>query len=263
MDGQTVTTATAKRATGHRNFSCYFLYIYFQGNLSFGIRRGSKKKKFFSNVFEGIAYHPYYLYQPLKVYYAVRGKFCAFRLEYYGSLESIPPLSGTVDARFQSRTRFNMSLQALARYSIYKAKTRSVLARMLTFTDECDSITYTRDYFLPALSNTMTQYQTPSTLRTPETDLPNFVIGYRGSLDRIDWSSLRVMFDSVRTTSPFEQWKKKEAMKEILRCMITTRTHVNNMGILRYISYGLLTVRPDIRYCIFDNCSSPDSSDPD
>ena len=54
------------------------------GILSFGLQRTGVGMEFFPNVFEGITFHEAYETQPLCVYFAGRGKYQAYRFEYYG-----------------------------------------------------------------------------------------------------------------------------------------------------------------------------------
>ena len=203
--------------------------------MSFGIRRASRydKNDYFSNVFEGLLFPGEDDEQPLCMYMAARGKFLCFRIDYYGSLQCMPPPLGTFDSRFQKRTRFQISLVKLARHAITRARSRSLLAKMFEFTDACDSIQFTRDFFIPSLSNHMTAIQS----RYPRA--PGFILTYPGTMSTEDWQEARMIWSRIRFSNPYTRWKKKNVLRDALREFYLTRTHNNNVNLIRFLAYGL------------------------
>ena len=225
-----------------------------QGNLSFGISRHSKPMQYFANVFEGIKYDQVYDTQPICVYYACRGRFCAFSLEYYGCLETFPPLLGSIDARFKQRTRFQITLLKLARNAIHKTRANSFLAQVFKFVDEADSARYTRDYFIPQLSNVMTECQALYMFSLDPDSPINYLLNYPGTLIEEDWEEMKLMWARIKATPPFLRWKKKDPLREIVRELSAIQTHYNHPGLLRFLSFGLFNFRLPQHFCSHDQC---------
>ena len=213
------------------------LYNHSTGNLSFGIRRGSRYDKidYYPYLFEGLSksFTGDPDDQALCMYMASRGRYLAFRLEYLGSLQCLPPMVGTTDSRFQTRSRFEISLVKLARHAISRMRARSLLGKMFEFTDSCDSIRFTRDFFMPSLSNHMTALQA----RYPSPT--DFLLTYPGTMSTEDWLNARLIWSRIRYSNPYTRWKKKNVLRDALRDFYLVRTHNNNVNLLRFLAYGL------------------------
>ena len=152
-----------------------------------------------------------------------------------GSLEVYMPLTSTYDARFKGSTRYEISLAKIARYSIHKLRKESVLGKILAFTEEADAITYSRKYFLPALSICLTEAQLAYGPNLPR----DFQLAFSRTFDPESWNDLLSAWDHVTNVAPWLRWKSKFLMKELIQEIHTIHPHRNNIGLLRWISYGL------------------------
>ena len=163
------------------------------------------------------------------------------------SLPCLPAPTGTQDARFKKKTRFEVSLLKMARYAIHLQKRRAILLKMLRFTDEVDTLRFTRDFFIPCLSNHMTAIQSIF----PRTS--NFLLSYPGTLTQQDWAEALQAWQRIRAQNPYTRWTKKSVMRDVLRELYYIRPHTNNICLLRFLAYGLHNF---IRTCDHDDTTS-------
>ena len=95
-----------------------------------------------------------------------------------------------------------------------------------------DAIQYTRDLFLPSLTNYMTEFQ--AIYRNT-----NAILDFPGTLTSIEWELVQQMWLRIKEISPRGRWKRKGPLKDILRMLFTIQLHTNNIGLLRFLGYGL------------------------
>ena len=144
-------------------FLTFFLFSFLspppiKGNISGGLTREFSSERLWVNdvfvdVFRDLGS------KPLHFYASLRGMFIAFRLEYLGKAPLYPPITATVDARFQCSTRrqaradadlaIAMSLRAACRYAITKLRARSYLMPLTQFCLGHNASEYSRKIFIP------------------------------------------------------------------------------------------------------------------
>ena len=50
---------------------------------------------------------------------------------------------------------------------------------------------------------------------------------------------VHLLWNRIREMSPMGRWKKKGPLKDILRMLFETQLHTNNIGLLRFLGYGM------------------------